>query len=441
MANIRPFRGVRYNAHKVGDLSKVVTQPYDKIGPDLQDKYYDLHPYSIVHLIKGREFQDDAPDHNVYTRAHEYCRAWLDAGYLLRDPAPAFYVYHQTFARADGAALTRKGFIAALELVDFSEGVVLPHERTLAGPKIDRLNLMRATAFNFELIFVLYPDPENRINALFDAAIANRPPDADVQELFEQDARQRMWAVSDPEVVARVMAEMGPKVGLIIADGHHRYETALNYRDEMRQKHPGTPGNAALNHAMISFVSMDDPGLVILPTHRLIHDYTSKTTAEILADAGAYFRVTELPNRAALEAALAEARPDDRRIGFYDGSYHLLRLKNLANMDQAVPDRSPEWRQLDVSVLHELLIERVMGISKAQVEAKTYIDYYRELDLALGDVDSGQALCVFIMNPTRITEVKACSDKGEKMPQKSTDFYPKMISGLVTMDVGVGERL
>jgi uncharacterized protein (DUF1015 family) len=441
MANIRPFRGVRYNAHKVGDLSKVVTQPYDKIGPDLQDKYYDLHPYSIVRLIKGRESQDDAPDHNVYTRSREYCCAWLDAGYLLRDPAPAFYVYHQTFTRADGTELTRKGFIAALELVDFSEGVVLPHERTLAGPKIDRLNLMRATAFNFELIFVLYPDPENRIHALFDAAIANRPPDADVQELFEQDARQRMWAVSDPETVARVMAEMGPKVGLIIADGHHRYETALNYRDEMRQKHPGAAANAAFNHAMISFVSMDDPGLVILPTHRVIHDYTTKTTAQVLADAAANFTVTELPNRAALEAALAEARPDDRRLGFYDGSYHLLRLKNLEIMGQAVPDRSPEWRQLDVSILHELIIERVMGISKAQVEAKTYLDYYRELDLALEDVDSGQALCVFIMNPTRISEVKACSDKGEKMPQKSTDFYPKMISGLVTMDVGEGERL
>jgi len=441
MATIAPLRGIRYNPHKVGPLSKVVGQPYDRIGPDLQGQYYQLHSHNIVRLIKGQEFEDDTAENNVYTRARDYCQTWLDAGYLLRDTQPALYVYRQTFTLPDGTERARQALVTALKLVEFEEGIVLPHERTLSGPKVDRLNLLRATAFNFELIFMLYPDPQNKVNALFDAAIADRSPDADVQELFEKDVRQQMWAISSPQLIASVQEVMTPKRGLIIADGHHRYETALNYRAEMRARYPDAPPNAAFNYALVSLVSMDDPGLTILPTHRLIHDYTAQTPAQVLAKAGQYFEVTPLAGREHLETALAEATPADRCIGFYDGRYHLLRLKSPAIMDQVVPDRAPEWRQLDVSILHELLIERVMGISKKQVEAKEYLDYYRNLDQALAQVDEGQAVCLFILNPTRIVEVKACSERGEKMPQKSTDFYPKMISGLVTMAVGAAERL
>jgi uncharacterized protein (DUF1015 family) len=441
MAKIAPFRGIRYNANKVGDLSKVVCQPYDRVRYGLQEQYYDLHPYNMVRITKGIEYEDDAPDHSVYTRARDYYHTWLDAGYLLRDPAPALYVYHQTFTLPDGTQLIRRAFIAALELVEFSEGIVLPHERTLSGPKVDRLNLLRATAVNFGQILMLYPDAENRINTLFDAAVEGRPADADVRELLEKDVRQQVWAVTDAETIAAVLAEMAPKRGLIIADGHHRYETALNYRNEMRQKHPKVPANTGFNYRMVTLVSMDDPGLTILPTHRLMYNYAAKTTAQILADATEYFEVTPVAGRPALQAALAEATPADRRIGFYDGGYHLLRLKDPKFMAEAVPDRVEEWRMLDVSILHELLIERVMGISKERVEAKENIDYHRDLDLALSEVDQGKALCVFIMNPTRMEEVKACSEKGEKMPQKSTDFYPKVITGLVAMAVGADERL
>ena len=441
MAGIAPFRGIRYNAHKVGDLSKVVTQPYDRIGPELQEEYYALHPYNLVRLIQGRKHEDDTADQNVYTRAREYYQAWIDAGYLQREGKQALYVYHQTFTLPDGSQRTRKAFVAALRLVDFSEEIVLPHERTLSGPKIDRLNLMRATAFDFEQIFMLYPDAENRINALLDAETAGKVPDEDVEELFEKDVRQQLWVVDDADVVASVMGEMAPKTGLIIADGHHRYETALNYRNEMRAKHPEAPANAAFNWVMICFVSMDDPGLVILPTHRLIYGYKAKTTSQILDGAGRYFEVTPLAGRDELEKALSQATGEDRRLGFYDGRYFLLRLISRVSMDELVPERAAEWRQLDVSILHELLIERVMGITKKQVEAKEHLDYYRNLDEALARVDSGEGTCVFILNPTRIGEVKACSDRGEKMPQKSTDFYPKMISGMVMMDIGLAERL
>ena len=441
MATIAAFRGIRYNPNKIGDLSKVVSQPYDRIGPDLQEKYYHMHPYNITRLIKGKEYEDDRPDHNVYTRAGEYYRTWLDAGYLLPETLPALYVYRQTFTLPDGRQRTRNAFLTAFQLAEFEEGIVLPHERTLSGPKVDRLNLLRATALNFELIFMLYPDPQRQIDTLFDKAIGGRPADVDVHELFEQDVRQQMWVITAPDVLAAVAGEMSTKTGLIIADGHHRYETALNYRAEMRKMHPTAPARAAFNYALVSMVSMDDPGLVILPTHRLIHGYGAKTPGRILADAAEYFQVTPVPDREALEAALSLATADDRRIGFYDGSYHLLRLKSAEIMSQVVPDRAAEWRQLDVSILHELLIERVMGITKQEVEAKTYLDYYRDLNPALAEVDAGRATCVFVLNPTRIVEVKACSDKGEKMPQKSTDFYPKLISGLVMLDVGANERL
>jgi uncharacterized protein (DUF1015 family) len=288
---------------------------------------------------------------------------------------------------------------------------------------------------------MLYPDPENKINSLLDAAVAGRAPDADVRELLEQDVRQKLWVVTDPLVIAAVVAEMAPKEGLIIADGHHRYETALNYRDEMRDKHPDAAANAGFNFRMVTLVSMDDPGLTILPTHRQMHNYSAKTTSQILADAGEYFEARPVADRPALAQALAEETPTDRRIGFYDGDYYLLRLKSPEAMAEVVPERAEEWRMLDVSILHELLIERVMGISKEQVAAKENIDYHRDLDLAIANVDEGKAACVFIMNPTRMTEVKACSDIGAKMPQKSTDFYPKVITGLVAMAVGAGERL
>ena len=441
MANIAPLEGIRYNAHKVGDLSKVVSQPYDRVRYGLQERYYDQHPYNIVRIIKGREHPNDAPTDNVYTRAADYFHTWLDAGYLLRDPNPAFYVYHQTFTLPDGTELTRRAFIAALELVEFEEGIVLPHERTLSGPKVDRLNLLRATNTNFGQIFMLYPDAENRINAIFDAAIAGRQPDADVREMFEQDVRQELWVVADPEVTAKVVAEMTPKQGLIIADGHHRYETALNFRAEMRQQYPNAPANAGFNFRMVTLVSLEDPGLTILPTHRLMHSYSAKTSAQLLSDAAEYFEVLPVADREALDAAMAEGSATDRRIGFYDGGYHLLRFTDPEIMARIEPDRAEEWRMLDVTILHELLIERVMGISKEDVESKEKIEYYRDLEDAISEVDGGKAQCVFIMNPTRMSEVRACSEQGAKMPQKSTDFYPKVITGLTAMLVGKDEQL
>jgi len=438
MATIRPFRGIQYNPEKIDDLSTVISQPYDRVRHGLQDKYHDLSPYNIVRIIKGKEQAGDGEGNNVYTRARDTYQSWLQEGILMREKVPALYVLHQTFTLPDGSTRTRQGLIAAFELSRFEEGIVLPHERTLSGPKVDRLNLMRATAANFGHIFMLYPG--DRINQLLGAAVEGQPG-LRLHELFEHDVTQRFWAMTDPEVIAAVVEEMAPRRNLIIADGHHRYETALNYRDEMRAAHPDAPPNAGFNYRMVTLVSMEDPGLVILPTHRLIHSYGRMDGAAALERAKEYFDVAPAADRAALEAMLAEAQPAHPRLGFYDGAYAALTLRDPAVLERLLPDRAPDWRLLDVSVLHELFIERVLVIDKAAVERKENIEYLRDPQMGYDAVDKGEAEFLLVMNPTRMEQVRACTAAGEKMPQKSTDFYPKVISGLVMRPIGPKEQL
>jgi uncharacterized protein (DUF1015 family) len=446
MATIRPFKGVRYNPEKIADLSTVISQPYDRVRHGLQVKYYDQSNYTIVRIIKGKEQAGDTETNNVYTRARDYYHSWLQEGILIREESPAFYVLHQTATLPDGSTKTRKGLIAALELSKFDEGIVLPHERTHSGPKVDRLNLMRATEVNFGHIFMLYPG--SRINELLDAAVEELvlslpkgQPGFELRELFEHGVVQQFWPVTDPEVIQAVVEEMAPRRNLIIADGHHRYETAINYRDEMREKHPDAPANAGFNYRMVTLVSMQDPGLVILPTHRLIHSYDQMSGQEALERAKEYFEVTPVADRAALEEALAKAEPTHPRLGFYDGAYAALALRDPAVLERLLPDRSADWRLLDVSVLHELFVERVLGIDKAAVERKENIEYLRDPQMGYDAVDQEKANFLLVMNPTRMEQVQDCTAAGEKMPQKSTDFFPKVIGGLVMMPIGVEERL
>jgi uncharacterized protein (DUF1015 family) len=438
MATIRPFKGVRYNPERITDLSTVISQPYDRVRHGLQDKYYDQSPYTIVRIIKGREHAGDNEGNNVYTRARDYYQSWLREGILMREQSTALYVLHQTMALPDGSARTRKGLVAALELSRFDEGIVLPHEHTHSGPKVDRLNLLRATEVNFGHIFMLYPD--GGINELLDAAIEGQPG-FELREMFEHDVAQQFWPVTSPQVIQAVVDAMAPRRNLIIADGHHRYETAVNYRDEMRARHPDASSSAGFNYCMVTLVSMEDPGLVILPTHRQIYGYAKMSGREALAQAQKYFEIMPTVNRAALEMALAEAEPTHPRFGFYDGGYAVLKLQDPTILEKLLPDRSPAWRLLDVSVLHELFIERVLGLDKAAVERKENIEYLRDPHMGYDAVDRGEANFLLVMNPTRMEQVRDCTAAGEKMPQKSTDFYPKVISGLVMLPIGVDERL
>jgi len=442
MANIKPFRGIRYNQDKIDSIDNVISQPYDRVRYGLQDQYYDLSEYNITRIIKGKEQAGDNGD-NVYTRAREYLHRWLEKGVLEREEKPALYVYHQTFPLPDGSEVTRKALITAFELARFDEGIVLPHEKTHAGPKVDRLKLTRATETYFGNIFMLYPDPQNAVDAILDQAL-EADPDIQAHELYEKDVLHQVWVITDPATIEQVRGKMAAKRNIIIADGHHRYETALTYRDEMREKHPEAPSHAGFNYRMTAMVSMSNPGLTILPTHRLIFDYQKMTPAEVVEAAREFFRVEEVAGRAELEDKLAEAEAD-RQVGClglvtHDGMYY-LELEDEGIMAELAPDRVEAWRELDVSILHNLIFDHLMDISEEKIDNKENIKYLREPDLGYDDVAEHATSFLFVLNATRIEQVKACTKAGEKMPQKSTDFYPKIITGLAMLPIAPEERL
>jgi uncharacterized protein (DUF1015 family) len=441
MAIIKPFRGIRYNPDRIDNLSTVVSQPYDRVRYGLQDEYYALSDYNITRIIKGKTFESDDDTHNVYSRARDYLDRWLEEGILIRETHPALYVYHQEFTLPSGESVTRKAVVCAFELCSFDEGIVLPHERTLSGPKVDRLNLSRATETYFGNIFMLYPDPENRVDTLL-ASATEREPDIDIRELHEKDVRQMLWIVTDAELIQAVADEMAPKRNLIIADGHHRYETALNYRAEQREKYPDAPSNAGFNYRLVTLVSMSNPGLTILPTHRLIFDYDKLGPEELLDRVSDYFVVDALPDRVSLETRLASVLGKVGRLGLITAQgFNFLTLKDLKSMESLTPQRTAAWRELDVSILHELLLEEIMGLSKESIERKENINYLREPDMGYDQVNSGEAQFLFVLNPTRMDQVISCTEADEKMPQKSTDFYPKVITGLTMLPVGPQEQL
>ena len=441
MANIKPFRGLRYNQEKIGRMDNVISQPYDRVRYGLQEQYYQLSDFNITRIIKGKEFETDSEKDNIYTRAKAFLDQWLKDGILIRDDQPAYYVYHQSFPLPTGETITRKAFICAFELSEFEEGIVLPHEKTHAGPKIDRLNLTRSIETYFGNIFMLYPDQENRIDAIFDTAI-NRPPDIKARELYEKDVLHQIWVVTEPDIITRVSQEMAPKTNLIIADGHHRYETALTYREEQKKAHPDAPGNAGFNYRMVAMVSLSNPGLTILPTHRLIENYSSQTSGEILLKAADYFEIREVHDRESLEREMASGPARIGQIGFVcQEGFYQLSLSSQEIMGQLAPDRVPAWRDLDVSILHLLFLEKIMGIDPATIDNLENIQYLREPDLGYSAAANSPEAYLFIMNATRIEQVTGCTDTGEKMPQKSTDFYPKIITGFAALPVQAEELL
>jgi uncharacterized protein (DUF1015 family) len=286
---------------------------------------------------------------------------------------------------------------------------------------------------------MLYPDPENRVSALLDAAINGRQADVDVVEMFEKDVRQQMWAIYDEDAIRAVQAEMAPKHNLIIADGHHRYETALAYRKEMRQKYPAA--GAAFNYRMVTLVSMQDPGLVILPTHREIFG-SAVTGAETLQRAAPYFEIAPAADLDRCLAAIS-ARAHRHAFGLYArGGYHVLVLKRPELVEQLISlDRSPAWKSLDVSILHKIILEHLIGLPVEALDHQRIVRYHRDPALAVQNVDAGQGDLVFFLNPTRMAQVQACAGQGEKMPPKSTDFYPKVITGLTMMPVSAHDQL
>ena len=427
MARVFPFRALRYNPKKVS-AADVLTQPYDKITPEMQKRYYERSPYNLVRIELGRSQAGDKEHDNVYTRAAAWFREWRVQAVLVPDPEPSIYVYGQRF-RVPGNhdAQERRGVIVAGALENYARKVVFRHEHTHSAPKTDRLNLLRATGAYFGQLFLLYSDPQREIDARLEP---KGEPDVELKD--EYGVEHRLWRIADPEVIGLVQQKLADKP-LIIADGHHRYETALQYRDERRAADPKAGGDAPFERVMMTLVNMDAPGLVILPTHRVIHGLERFHTEDLIRGARAWFDVHGL-SQGLLEAGqasplLTESGREGTAIlaATSQGSF-LLRARAGA-LAEVLKELSPRQRTLDVVQLHRLLIERVLGISEEQVRALQHVRYLRDAGAALAEVQRG-ANVAFLMNPVRMEQVCDMALAGEVLPQKSTDFYPKLLSGL-----------
>ncbi len=416
MVEIRPFRAIRYT-DRAGDMSDLITQPYDKINPEMQDSYYAKSDYNYCRLILPKE-------ENRYEVAARRVDEWLSSGILAKDEEPALYVYFQDF-EVLGGRYTRKGFISAVGLHPFEERIVLPHEKTHKGPKIDRLNMLRATKKNLEAGFMLYPD-ENRVSIpILDKASKGEPL---IDVIDEYGVRNRIWALTDPEDIKVIQDLIGPEQ-VVIADGHHRYETAVTFRDEMRRN--GYDGNEGFNFRMTLMVPIQDDGLVVLPTHRLL--LKQGLTESHISELSKYFEVSEI-ERDEVEEFL-EAYADEKAFVAYDGEHFygmaLLEPEKISHFFK--PEYSEEYRNLDVVILRDVIFEGILGAKDLKIDES--IAYERWMDDAISRVDSGDAKVAFLMNPTGAHEVLAVAKNGERMPEKSTDFYPKMVSGTGMMDL------
>ncbi len=427
MAEIRPFRGLRYNPQKIGNLSEVITQPYDKITAEMQASYYGKHPQNYVRLIYGKE-----PDR--YQESLDFFEKWMAEGFLVRDDKPAIYPYTQTYKiEGNPAPVTRTGFIAALRLHPYEDKVVLPHERTLKSAKEDRFKLYAKTLKDYEQVFMLYGDPERRIEKLLEATLAEKPL---MEATDEYGCIHRVWKMDDPAMIDKAQAVLAP-LPVMIADGHHRYETSLALKEYLIERHPDAVTESAFNYRMVTLVNLFDPGLLVLPTHRFViklkgsfDDFRKKLEG--------YFEVASIP-KADIQTRLKAENKKQAFVLYSKVDALLLTFKNPQVMDELLPGSPPEVKALDVAVLHGLVIEKLLGISKEEIES--YIKYERYTDKAIERVDAGEYEMVFLMNPTKVDQVESVSKAGEKMPQKSTDFYPKLVSGLVAFDVAPGEVL
>jgi uncharacterized protein (DUF1015 family) len=388
-----------------GPIQNLVTQPYDKITPEMRARYYAQSPYNIVRVVLGEPTTSDTGADNVYTRAARSLHEWTSRGILARDAEPGVFPYFQEFTDPDtGVRLLRKGFIALGALEDYSAGVVFRHEQTLSGPKRDRLELLRHTRAQFEQLFMLYEDPAGAIDALLDEA-SSSPPLAEVTD--EYGAAHRVWKIARGERIQEMMADKK----LIIADGHHRYETALAFRDE-------NPGVRGAGLAPMTFVNMHSPGLRILATHRLVTGIASEGFPDsFLRNAAVDFQVQEIGSLAALKLAWAESR-DRTVIGAAVGT----RLFRLEERDAR--------GELDVAVLHGELLGKTLGIGEEAVRDERHLRYIRGIDAAVAETRKGAAQIAFLLKPTSVEQVANISFAGGVMPQKSTDFYPKLLSGL-----------
>jgi len=443
MPVIQAFRGIRYDLGHVGSLSDVVAPPYDVIDGDLQNALYKKHPANVVRLILNRDEPGDDETENRYVRAGRFLKNWLSEGVLQTEPDPAVYVYHQVF-EAEGVRYERRGFMSRVRLTRFGEGNIYPHEETHAGPKADRLKLTEICKTNLSQIFSIYPDPESRAQNLLEAAVAGRTP---IEATDHLGVVHRLWPVTDVKTIADVAAAMADKP-VFVADGHHRYETACNYRDQLAaegdldRQHPA-------NFVLMMLVSMSDPGMIVLPTHRLFRGMAPVASAELAAKLGDHFTVQivgEGPESAADVWEEIETGDDQGTLGLYAAADKRWMLASItetgrARMAEVAAEHSPEWRGIGASILQRLVLETLLGQTDPAKplyvhSAADMIDALRRGDTVGRDSaglegKGGDFPLAAMAMPATIEHVRVISQHGERMPAKSTYFYPKLLSGLV----------
>lgn len=421
MPEIKPFKGIRYNPEKIDKIDDVICQPYDQISNKMERDYKNKNPYNFVRLVltKYAEGHDRSKE---YRDSKKFVDQWLGETIFTADEKPALYPYLQEFS-LKGKQHTRMGFVCLLRLEELGKGNILPHEKTLSKPKADRLNLLRITKKDFEPIFLLYTDQEGDVNKLLEKACKEAPL---IEVTDDKNVLHRLWRLDNNDIINKISKKLENSI-LVIADGHHRYETGFTYMNELgteEREHPA-------NYKMVTLVNIEDPGLVILPTHRLIQNVPDFELTSFLQKIEPHFDIKKTNKENILkdlEAARAKA------FGFYSAqTSYILTLKSPEVMKKFLPDRSSEYQDLDVAILHTVLIEDVLGISQDKIE--DHVRYERGFESALRRVDNGEFQFVFFMNPTRPEQVKEVAQKKERMPQKSTDFFPKLISGLVFHDV------
>ena len=435
MARIYPFRAWRYNPSTVR-LDDVVTQPYDKISPSMQQAYYQRSPFNLVRIILGLpELFDAEKGENVYTRAARDFRAWREQGVLIQENEPCVFAYAQRF-KVPGTETVkeRRGFIALGKLHEYAEQVVFRHEQTLSKPKSDRLNLLRATRAHFGQIFMLYSDPAGSVEKI----LYDGNGSADSEVVDEYGVTHRLWRVNSPAAIRLLTTAMADKK-LIIADGHHRYETALNYSKEHKAGSPAKTETSAQQlpqpdypeaAVMMTFVNMDADGLVILPTHRVVHSLEGFTAAVFRARAAEFFAIEALPaGDAAGYMNTLKCQNGTAFVAVTGAEALLLRAKPEA-MAAAMAGAPARQRQLDLAQLHSVVLDRLLGLDAEKVREQTNLRYLRDAQEAVDQVRKGEADLAFLTNPVTMEQLKEVSFAGEVMPQKSTDFFPKLMSGL-----------
>jgi len=435
MAKIFPFHGVLYNKKKVKDLSKVITPPYDVISPEMQDFYYSQSDFNVIRLILGKDFPEDNEYNNKYVRASSSFEGWVRHEILKRSDKPCIYIYEQRFSH-NRKKYSRIGVIALLRLEDFGKGKVFPHEYTLSKPKQDRIDLIKATSSNFDCIFSLFPDEKGKFFKNI-KKILRRKPDAEAKG--SDGIVNRLWEVNQKNLIQKIQKELKDKP-VFIADGHHRYEAALKFKNEMKVRNTRFTEEEAYNHVMMYFTPIENPGLVILPIHRMIKNAPPFDLQFLLSELGNYFEIVEIPfskrtEKAARKKLMAGLKKLEGKhaFGFYIrddiNKYYLLSLKSELSINDLIDEDKPaQWKKLDVTILRAIVFEKILNITKEED-----FSFTRDENEALDCVKAGRCSLCVILNPTKIEEIVNIAGKYERMPQKSTYFYPKLMT-CITMN-------